>query len=135
MEKWLFLDQNHGLTPWEKCQFCDFLDFLFLQPRKTFFVLEDRVRHFRGLYWLKTKVQKKGHYLTKTMCSPLWKNCNFSTSWTSCFYSLERRFIVLEYRKSYFLWPILPKNKSWKNGWFGTKTMSIFRLFEVVLIA
>ena len=30
LEKWPFLDQNHGLTPWEKCQFCDFLDYLFL---------------------------------------------------------------------------------------------------------
>ena len=30
LEKWPFLDQNHGLTPLEKCQFFDFLDFLFL---------------------------------------------------------------------------------------------------------
>ena len=37
LEKWPFLDQNHGLTPQEKCQFFDFLDLLFLQPRKAFF--------------------------------------------------------------------------------------------------
>ena len=37
LEKWPFLDQNHGLTPQEKCQFFDFLDFLFLQPRQAFF--------------------------------------------------------------------------------------------------
>ena len=37
VEKWPFLDQNHGLTPLEKCQFFDFLNFLFLQPRKKFF--------------------------------------------------------------------------------------------------
>ena len=30
LEKWQFLDQNHGLTPLEKCQFFDFLNFLFL---------------------------------------------------------------------------------------------------------
>ena len=30
MEKWRFLDQNHGLTPLEKCQFFDFLNFSFL---------------------------------------------------------------------------------------------------------
>ena len=29
MEKWPFLDQNHGLTPFEKCQFFDFLDVFF----------------------------------------------------------------------------------------------------------
>ena len=36
-EKQPFLDQNHGLTPLEKCQFFDFLNLLFLQPRKAFF--------------------------------------------------------------------------------------------------
>ena len=29
-EKWPFLDQNHRLTPLEKCQFFDFFNFLFL---------------------------------------------------------------------------------------------------------
>ena len=37
LEKWPFLDQNHGSTPLEKCQFLDFLKFLFLQPKKAFF--------------------------------------------------------------------------------------------------
>ena len=36
-EKWTFLDQNHVLSPLEKCQFFDFLNFLFLYPRKAFF--------------------------------------------------------------------------------------------------
>ena len=36
-QKQPFLDQNHGLTPLEKCQFFDFLKFLFLQLRKAFF--------------------------------------------------------------------------------------------------
>ena len=30
LEKWPFLDQNHGLTPLEKCQFFDFFSILFL---------------------------------------------------------------------------------------------------------
>ena len=37
LEKWKFLNQNHGLTPLAKCHFFDFLNFLFLQPRKAFF--------------------------------------------------------------------------------------------------
>ena len=41
MEKWPFLVINHGLTPFEKCQFFDFL--------KVFF----RKRHFFGLYCIK----------------------------------------------------------------------------------
>ena len=37
LEKWPFVNQNHGLTPLEKCQFFDFSNFLFLQCRKAFF--------------------------------------------------------------------------------------------------
>ena len=37
LEKWPYLDQNHGLTPLEKLQFFDILNLLFLQPRKAFF--------------------------------------------------------------------------------------------------
>ena len=32
-----FWTKNHGLSPLEKCQFFDCLNFLFLQPRKAFF--------------------------------------------------------------------------------------------------
>ena len=38
LEKWPFLDQNHGLSPLGKCQFFDCLNFLFLQPRKLLFL-------------------------------------------------------------------------------------------------
>ena len=37
LEKWPILDLNHGLTRLEKCPFFDFLNFLFLHPRKAFF--------------------------------------------------------------------------------------------------
>ena len=29
LENWPFLDKNHGLTPLEKCQYFEFLNFLF----------------------------------------------------------------------------------------------------------
>ena len=48
---------------------------------------------------------------------------NFSTFSTSCFYSLERRFFVLEYCKRHFPGLQCLKKKSWKNGHFSTKTM------------
>ena len=66
-----------------------------------FFVLEYHKRHFLSLYCLKKKSSKNGHFKTKTM-GHLWKNVNFSTFWTSGFYSLERRFFVLEYDKRHF---------------------------------
>ena len=37
LDKLSFLDQEHGLTPLEKCQFFDLLNFLLFQPRKAFF--------------------------------------------------------------------------------------------------
>ena len=35
--KMAFLDQKHGDTPLEKCKFYDFLNLLFLKPRKVLF--------------------------------------------------------------------------------------------------
>ena len=59
---------------------------------------------------------------------PYWdqnhgKNVNFSTFRTSCFYCLQRRFFVLDYRKSHFPNQYCPKKKGWKNGHIWTKTM------------
>ena len=67
------------------------------------------------------------------MSLPFWKKYHFFDFKTSCFYSLERRFFALEYRKRHFgdlYW--LKKQvgkisifepKPWKNGHFWTKTM------------
>ena len=69
-----------------------------------------------------------------------WKNVNLSTFSTSCFYSLKRRFFVLEYRKRHFLGLYCLKKKVGKmsivrpipfNKFHGK--MSIFRLFELLL--
>ena len=44
LEKRPFLGQNHGLTPLRKCQFFGFLKFLFLWPRKAFFLFQNIVK-------------------------------------------------------------------------------------------
>ena len=51
----------------------------------------------------------------------LWRNLNSSTFSTSCLYSLERRFFVLQYRKRHFHGLSCLKKQSWKNGHFSTK--------------
>ena len=58
MEKLSFLDQNHGVTPLEKCQFFDLLNFCFYSLERRFFVLDYHKGHFPGLYCLKKKVGK-----------------------------------------------------------------------------
>ena len=73
---------------------------------------------------------KNGHFWTKTMSYPLWKNVNFSTFWTFCFYSLERCFFVLEYRKRHFPGLYCLKKASWKNVNFSTFWTSYFYSLE-----
>ena len=96
LEKWPYLDQNHGLTPLEKLQFC------FYSLERRFFVLQYRKSHFPNLYCLKKKVGKMLTFGPKPWVNPFGKISTFSTYWTSCFYSLERRLFVLEYRKRLF---------------------------------
>ena len=68
LDKWSFLDENHGLTPLEKWQFFDFLNLFFYSLERRFFVLEYRKqRPFLGLYCLKKRSWKNGHFCTKTM--------------------------------------------------------------------
>ena len=66
----------------------------------------------------KRNVGKRAIFGPKTWVNPFKKNVNFLTFRTSCFYSLERRFSVLEYRKRHFPGLYCLKNKSWKKGHF-----------------
>ena len=44
LEKWPFLDKNDGLTPLEKCQFFDFLNFFFFIAQKGVFSFQNIVK-------------------------------------------------------------------------------------------
>ena len=96
-----------GQKPWvnpflKNVNFSTFWTSLFHSLEKRLFVLQYRIRHFPGLYCQKKKKLEKWQFWTKTMALPLWKNVNFWPFSTSCFYSLERRLFVLEYRKRHF---------------------------------
>ena len=123
MQKWPFLDTNHGLTTLEKYQFFDFLTSCFYSLERRFFVLTYRKRYFLGLYSIKQKVAKMAIFGHKPWVNPLSKNVNFWTFWTCCFYSLERRFFVLEYRKKIFLPYIAKEKKVGKMAIFGQKSL------------
>ena len=90
------------VNPFAKMSIFRLFERLFYSLERCFFVVEYRKRHFPGLYCLKKICWKNGHFFSKTMGSPLWKNVNFSSCWTSRFYSLKRCFFVLEYRKRRF---------------------------------
>ena len=59
----------------------------------------------------------------KLWVHPCGKISILSTFSTSGFYSLERRFFALEYRKRHFPGLYCLKKKSWKNDRVWTKTM------------
>ena len=71
LKKWPFYNENHGLTPWEKCQFFDFSYFFsFYSLENRFFVLEYGKRHFLGLNCLKRKVLKMAIFGPKPWVNP-----------------------------------------------------------------
>ena len=72
----------------------------------------------------------------KPWVNPSGKMSNFWNFWTSCFYSLERCFFVLEYHKRHFPGLYCLKKKVWKIAIFGPKPwinpfgkISIFLIF------
>ena len=136
MEKWPFLDQNHGLTPLEKCQFLDFLNLFFYSLKRCFFVLEYRKRRFPGLYCLKKKVGKMAIFRPKPWINPSEKLSIFRFF----FYFFFCQPIKVFCFKDIFLCYIADKKKDGKMGVFGPKPwvnplgkMSISRLFEVLV--
>ena len=141
LEKQQFLDQNGGLTPLEKCQFFDFVNFLFLQPKKAFFlVIEYRKRHFNGLYCLKEKVLKMAIFGPKPWVNPLRKMSIFRLFELLVFIAQKGSFSFQNIVKDIFLVYIDCKKKVAKMAIFGPKPtvnpirkMSIFRFFELLL--
>ena len=67
MEKWPFLDQNHEVTPLEKCQFLYFMTSCFYSLERRFFVVKYRKGHFPMLQCLKKNSCRNAHFWTKTM--------------------------------------------------------------------
>ena len=123
----------------EKCQFLSFWTSCFYSLERRFFVSEYCKRHFSSLYCLKNKLAKMVIFGPKAWVNPFGKMVNFMTFWTSCLYSLERCFFVLEYRKRHFPGLYCRKKKVGKMAIFAPKAwvkpfgkMSIFRLFELL---
>ena len=97
-----FWTKTMGWPLRKNVNFSSFFTCCFYSLERCFFVLEYGKRHFPGLYCLKKKLEKwpfldQNHGLT-----PL-KKCNFSTFQSFCFYSLERRFLILNIVKDIFL--------------------------------
>ena len=84
------------------------------------------------------KKLKKGPFLDRNHGLTPLEKCQFFAFRTSCFYSLEKPFFVLEYRKTHFRGLYCLKKKVGKMTNFGPKLwvnpfgkMSVFPLFEL----
>ena len=121
LEKWSLLEQNHGLTSLEKCQFFNFWNFLFLQLRKVFF---------------RSRISSKTF---SWAILPLEKKCQSFDFLKILFLQLKETVFSSRRWSKTFCRPILPKKrrvaktvifgpKPWVNP-FGK--MSIFLLFEL----
>ena len=77
LEKLPSLNQNHGLTPLEKCEFLDFLNFFFLYPRKAFFRSRISKKTFSCSTLPKVKKLEKWPFLNQNHGSNLLEKCQF----------------------------------------------------------
>ena len=125
------------VNPFGKMLIFRLVEFLiFIAQKGLCFVLEHRKTHFPGLYCLKKLDRKKGQICTKTLDKPLSKNLTFLTFLASCFFSSEKPFFVVEYRKTHFPGLYYLIKKDGKMAVFLPKPfgrMSIFRVFKLLL--
>ena len=84
LEKWPYLEQNHGLTPLKK--FFDIINFLFLQPRKAFF------RSLTNICLKKKGLEERAYLHQNHGLTPLQK-CQFFNFFN---------FLLLQPRKAFF---------------------------------
>ena len=102
MKKLQLFDQNHGLSPLQKCQFCLLFKSMFILSRKACFQKRTSPNTFSGCILDKTKPSQNFKFLTKTMDWPLCKNVNFVGFWKRCFFSSERLVSYIKRRKPFF---------------------------------
>ena len=133
------------VNPFGKCQCSTLWTSCFYSLETRFFVLEYHKTYFPGLYCVKKTVGQTAILSPKPWVNPFEKKANFSTFWTSWFYSLDERFFVLEYQKIYFpglyclkknfeIWAFFDQNHVgspiWKNVNFSTFQTSCFYSIE-----
>ena len=109
----------------------------FYSVERLFLSLDYHKRHFPDLYCLKKKDEKMGIFGPKPLVNPFGKMSIFRLFSTCCFYSLERRFLSLDYHRRHFPGLYCLKRKVRKMAFFWPKPwvnrfgkMSIFRLFS-----
>ena len=79
MKKLQLFDQNHGLSPLQKCQFCLLFKSMFILSRKTCFLTRASPNTFSGCIFHKTKTFTKYQIFDQNHGLTPLQQCQFCT--------------------------------------------------------
>ena len=128
-----------GPKPWvnhfgKTSLFSDFLDFLFLQPRKAFFPSKKYFkRHFPGLYFLKKKFGKTANFVPKLLVNPFRKMSIFRLFKIFVFLAQKGDFLFQNIVKHIFR-PLLSKTRKLDKGAFFEQNYGLTPLEKSLLL-
>ena len=102
MKKLQLFDQNHGLSPLQKCQFWLLFKSMFILSRKACFLTRTSPNTFSRCILHKTKRSQNFQFSTKTMDLPLCKNANFVGFSNRCFFLFRKACLLYKTSKIVF---------------------------------
>ena len=110
-----FFGPKPWVNPFGKMSIFRLFELCVFIAQKGDFWFQNVVKHIFLAYIALKKKLEKWPFLDQKYGLTLWKNLNFLTVLTFRFYSLERCFLVLEYRKTHFpgLYCLKKKNGKW----------------------
>ena len=115
MKKLQLFDQNHLLSPLQKCQFCLLFKSIFILSKRACFLTGTSPNTFSGCILQKTKRSENFKFFTKTMN----KNTYFVSFSNRCFCSWKRLLCYIKRRKSFFH-DLFSPSMTWEyKGWQG----------------
>ena len=112
MKKLQLFDQNHGLSPLEKCQFCVLFKCMFVLSWKARFVMRTSPNTFSRFILHETKRTKFQIFHQNHGLAPLEK-CQFCGFLNRCVHCPERLVCYIKRRKSFFFYDLF----SWSITW------------------
>ena len=138
LEKWPYFDQNHG----KNVHFSTFLNFLFLQPGKAFFLFQNIVKIIFLTNIAQKKMLGKWPYLDQNHGLTPSQKCQLFDFWNFLFVLIAQKgaFSIQHIEKVIFLTYSAKKKKVGKMTIFGPKPWvnpfgktSIFRHSELLV--
>ena len=114
MKKLQLFDQNHGLSPLQKCQFCLLFKSLFILSRKACFLTRTSPNTFSGCILHKTKRSQNFKFLTKNHgLTPLQK-CQFCGFLKPMFPMCSERLVCYIKRRKSFFHDLFSRSMTWE---------------------